>query len=100
MRPIRRTGVFLAVGLLAVFLIVSAGVAFRNTRQLHINSGWVTHTQAVLDALERLMSTIKDAETGQRGFLLTGVSSYLDPYRQALADYPTQVKRIAELTAD
>jgi signal transduction histidine kinase/CheY-like chemotaxis protein len=37
-------------------------------------------------AIEAVLSTMKDAETGQRGYLLTGADGYLDPYRKAIAN--------------
>ncbi|WP_198170496.1 CHASE3 domain-containing protein [Actinoplanes awajinensis] len=36
-----------------------------------------------------MSSSLKDAETGQRGFLITGEQSYLDPYTQAKTDLAT-----------
>ena len=39
-----------------------------------------THTLLVREEIEILLSLIKDAETGQRGFLLTGEAKYLEPY--------------------
>jgi signal transduction histidine kinase/CheY-like chemotaxis protein len=44
-----------------------------------------------------LLSLAQDAETGQRGYLLTGEKSYLDPYRRAMAALPGQLARIDEL---
>ena len=36
------------------------------------------------DAVGKLRTTLIDAETGQRGFLLTGEPRYLEPYHQAV----------------
>ncbi|WP_242504916.1 CHASE3 domain-containing protein [Aliivibrio finisterrensis] len=41
---------------------------------------WVIHTHDVITNSEKLLSSLKDAETGQRGFLLTHNVSYLQPY--------------------
>ena len=46
------------------------------------------------------MSLAKDAETGQRGYLITGETSYLEPYNIALANIDKQVKTLEQLTAD
>ncbi len=46
---------------------------------------WVTHSYQVLDALASLSSAIEGAETGQRGFLLTGDPRYLQPFESAVA---------------
>ena len=40
--------------------------------------------RAVIQHLTQLSSTIKDAETGQRGYILTGKPSYLAPYQDAV----------------
>jgi len=45
----------------------------------------VTHTLEVSEQLQALLSTLQDAETGQRGFLLTGHEDYLVPYTNAKA---------------
>ena len=49
--------------------------------------------------LAGLLSLAQDAETGQRGYLLTGEKSYLEPYRQAAAALSGQLARIDEMTA-
>ena len=46
--------------------------------------------------LERLLSAMKDVETGQRGFLLTGESRYLEPYRTAEAELDGRVAAVEE----
>lgn len=62
--------------------------------------GWVEHTHKILAGLQRFLATAQAAETGQRGFLLTGMPEYLEPYNQALAELNHEVDRIAELTAN
>ena len=58
------------------------------------------HARSVLDANETLLSALKDAETGQRGFLVTGDKQYLEPYQQALALIPGALTRLTALTHD
>ena len=50
--------------------------------------------------LANLLSTMKDAETGQRGFLITGEDEYLAPYQSALASVDDEIKAMRGLTAD
>ena len=66
-----------------VILIIGAGVAFWSTSHLIETSRAVAHTHEELGELEMLMSIMKDAETGQRGYLLTGKESYLEPFTTA-----------------
>lgn len=61
---------------------------------------WVKHTNKVLTRLETTLSVMKDAETGQRGYLLTGDKSYLEPYNQAITDIDKYIQQLQNLTAD
>ena len=81
---------YVAIGLIAavVFFAVTTSMSFWNIRTLSADTRKVSDTHAVLSALENLLSTLKDAETGQRGFLLTGESSYLTPYNKAVSELP------------
>ncbi len=81
-----RASEHLAKGILALFAVVVVGtvtLAWRNTEHLKANDAAVTHSWQVLNAIERLQSTLKDAETGQRGYLLTESPTFLEPYEQA-----------------
>src|SRR6204780_3517259 len=46
------------------------------------------------------MSNVKDAETGQRGYLLTGNETYLEPYLAADASVYNVIKQLRDMTAD
>jgi CHASE3 domain sensor protein len=48
-------------------------------------------------AVTRLWRQLLEAETGQRGFLLTGRDSYLEPYHEALQDIERSLQRLREL---
>ena len=76
-----------AAGVLLLFgaiIVATAAVAWNNIAQLRQNDGWVTHSWQILNAIEQLLSTLKDAETGQRGYLITGDPAYLAPYEEAV----------------
>jgi CheY-like chemotaxis protein/CHASE3 domain sensor protein len=60
----------------------------------------VRHTLEVIQQLEGLLSGLKDAETGQRGFLLTGDEKYLAPYSNATAALPGNLNALRQLMAD
>jgi len=79
-----------------VMLAVAAALSYWSTAQVIANDELVAHTHEVLDNLDLLLSTLKDAETGQRGYLLTDEESYLDPYttaRDGWTDVFTNLKR-------
>src|SRR5579872_4015122 len=85
--------------LLAV-LLISTAITRRRVDVLERNQSWVEHTQQVLLELSTVESLLKDAETGQRGFLYTGEESYLEPYNAAIKLVGAHVDKLAELTAD
>ncbi|WP_187806950.1 CHASE3 domain-containing protein [Aquipseudomonas alcaligenes] len=85
--------------ILLVMLFV-AGISYRNTLNLLETSHWVAHTHEVMAQLSSLLSIMQDAETGQRGYLLTGVDQYLEPYTDALHQESESMNRLRQLTID
>jgi methyl-accepting chemotaxis protein len=75
--------VLVGAGLFAALLVVIAVLTYRNTSQLENDAGWVAHTNEVLDLTGGVLLALVDAETGQRGFLLTGKDEDLEPYNSA-----------------
>lgn len=100
MKSSRDSFVYVCLGLLAVFIVANAAVVYRNTHQLNEDAAWVAHTHEVLDALEKVASTAKDAERGHRGYLLTGDAAYLLPYGDANRSLPQTITHVRELTSD
>lgn len=92
----------IAVGFaLSIALLIGIGaVAYRSLVMLVDTSHSVTHTYAVLESQERLLSLMKDAETGQRGYVITGSDPFLDPYNAAVKDIPAEIGNLRELIAD
>jgi len=90
LRDLRDSTVLLAVGaVILVFLI--------NTwtwRAQESNQAQVVSTLRELRQVDDLFSAVKDAETGERGYLLTGAESYLEPYAQAVNTIPRQLQAI------
>ena len=93
-------GPVIAVALLVVALVADAVLSLHNIREVATSVQWVSHTNEVLSRLEAVLSTLKDAETGQRGYLLTGEPAYLEPYRDAVDRLPRQIADLRQLTLD
>jgi methyl-accepting chemotaxis protein len=87
-------------GLALVILMVIGAVSYTSTAKFMDTAGWVAHTYEVLDNLAGFMAAMKDAETGQRGYVITGEDPYLDPYRNAAAVADQNLKNLRRLTAD
>ena len=61
---------------------------------------WVIHTHEVISSSNAFLSSMSDAETGQRGYLLTGNLTYLEPYHRATIDSPILLDTLLEKTID
>ncbi len=97
-----RTGLWTALGVIAVllFFLLSGAVSFSNVQVLKTDSQKIVQSHEVIAALDILLSTMQDAETGQRGFLLTGNEKYLQPYNDAVSKVNSELSTIATLTQD
>lgn len=98
----RRASALLFAGFAAVILlfVVSGAVAYFNTRTLRDDAAQIAHTHEVLAALDEVASLAKDAETGQRGFVITGEESYLEPYTMAVGQIYGRLSKAEELAQD
>jgi len=61
---------------------------------------WVAHTHKVLETLKSTVAHMTDAETGQRGYLLTGEEPFLEPYTSALTRVEADISQLRKLTQD
>jgi methyl-accepting chemotaxis protein len=87
------------ISILLVLLIVGA-ISYQSIVKLMTAAEWRAHTFQVLIKNDELLSSLKDAETGQRGYLITGEERYLDPYRAALSRIDNNFQELKKLTTD
>jgi PAS domain S-box-containing protein len=83
--------------LLPVLLVVGGFLDYDNLRRVHSDMAMVAHTQEVLGASARLLSAVQEAETGLRGYLLTGQAEFLEPYKEGISRYPADYERLKRL---
>jgi len=85
----------------AFALLLAAGLlALRDQRQAELAGAWVRHTLLVLQQTEAVSAALLRAETGQRGYVLTGDPHYLEPYQRARDEIERDVETLRALTAD
>ena len=89
-------GLWVALGILA---LLSAS-DYWSTRTFLVTSEEVNHAHEVVEQLDHLLAEMTDAETGQRGYLITGSVRYLAPYEQATTRIADTLHAIRVLTAD
>jgi signal transduction histidine kinase len=90
----------LGFAMVFAILVVNAALAYLNVYQLRETYVRVKHTHQVLLALETLLAQVIDAETGQRGYMITHVPSYLEPYQSARQSLNRQFETLEKLTLD
>ncbi len=83
-----------------ILLILSLVASFYSTQRLIANSQLVNHTNEVLLESENIISHLKDAETGQRGYLITLDSDFLNPYNGAYDKANRSYSALKNLTID
>jgi signal transduction histidine kinase len=96
-------GLFLRTAVASALLALTVAAAFAvllmSVAELRGAADRARRTEQVLIAANRLERLILDLETGQRGYLLTGRPSLLEPWRQARAAVPGEAERLAGLVA-
>jgi PAS domain S-box-containing protein len=89
-----QTTEFLSLLLALCVVLLIAVLSYRSWFAFRASSADVEGTQKMIDGTEQLLSLLKDAESGQRGFLLTGEDRYLAPYREALLRIPAALNTL------
>ncbi|MGQ0636816.1 MAG: CHASE3 domain-containing protein [Planctomycetaceae bacterium] len=95
-----RQELIVGLAVLVGVLLLNGWIGYRQARQIRESSIQVERSHEVLETLERVVSTVNDAETGHRGFVIVGDDRYLEPYTAASAERPQTIERLRQLTSD
>ncbi|MEZ9707568.1 hypothetical protein BCT86_14165 [Vibrio breoganii] len=90
----------LLLGTLFFFSIANIGFIYFLESRSENKLQWVIHTNEVMQTSGDLLNAISDAETGQRGYLLTGQSYYLEPYFRSRDEIKSIWGDLKSLTSD
>src|SRR6185369_5634893 len=77
-----------------------AWLSYASLARLSETRAWVDHTFNVLMCIKSVESDLKSAESGQRGYLLTGKDIYLEPYATSNRDVRQNLEQLKQLTPD
>jgi CHASE3 domain sensor protein len=86
----------IAIAAIIAAVLLAAWVNFRAAESARL----VAHSISVRANAERVLGQVRDAETGQRGYLLTGDRRFLEPYEAALAAVPIETDSLRRLVRD
>ncbi len=97
--PLERRSFFWSMVGLGMLVWVSLTGAW-TLRQVTQSDYWVDHTNEVLRTNERVLTGIREAESAERGYIITGDESYLVPFHAAQSDLPESINNLQELVRD
>ncbi|MGC3943541.1 MAG: response regulator [Chryseolinea sp.] len=95
-----RRNLLIGFGASLIILIITSIASYVSISNLLESSQWVNHTHEVIQTLERFRGSVTDAESVQRGFLLTGDKSMLQAYNEARTRAMDGLGTIRSLTSD
>jgi CHASE3 domain sensor protein len=81
-------------------LLLVGAFSYNTIKNLLYSNDWVEHSHQIIEKLEKIVSVMKDAETGQRGFLLTNEKDFLEPYNGSDEKAAALVNQVKWLTRD
>lgn len=94
---VRSTVILLIAGMIALLGIVGTSLWLVSKVQTYFAE--LVEVREVRSAAADLLSTLKDAETGQRGFVITGEENFREPYDNALKSVAERQQAFAEKVA-
>jgi len=83
-----------------IILTAVAVFSFRNSEKFIDTNQWVNHTHEVLYEFDQVLAATVDAETGTRGFIITGDEAFLEPYQSAKNKLRDHLEKVKNLTLD
>ena len=85
------------LGIASLVLIAFAGLSYRQWERYRRVNADIERSREALAAVNGLLATLADAESGVRGFMLTDRTSYLEPYNRALEQLPSDLAALKRL---
>lgn len=95
-----KRNLYVAYGVSLALLIVTAVASYLSIKNLLSSAGWVNHTNEVTKKIDSVLSILQEAESGQRGYLLTNNERFLEPYNGAYQTTIDRINEVKRMTAD
>src|ERR1700743_1445495 len=87
--------------IVSILLVLAVGaLSYKSINQFKDDTGWVEHTQKVINTSNNLLQLMIDAETGMRGYGATGEPVFLDPYNTSVPKIHSDINQLKELIQD
>lgn len=97
---LKTNGIYILLILSTLLAIASAIITYHNTREQEVSMHTVMRRYKSIASSIDLLSLLKDMEAGQRGYIITGDSSFLQPYIEAKKEIPRATDTLNRLVYD
>lgn len=87
-------------GFSLLLLLASSTASYISIKEQINNRTKVDHSRRVIASANKILNDLQNAETGQRGFLLSGKETFLEPYLNSIQTLPKSLKRTQDLVSD
>src|SRR6185312_3563326 len=95
MKSTLKRNLLYGLGLSLILLFISSFASYMSIKNLIQSSEMVRKSNQIIEKLNNVLSVVKDAETGQRGFLLTGQPVFLNPYHEAVGRLDAMINSLS-----
>ena len=96
---ISTTGVIIALTLLVALLVVNTVMTYESMTRLKTDSEKVQRAHSALEAIQSVALIVAEAESTQRGYVVTGDERYVKPFEDALLALPSALEHLGELSS-
>jgi len=95
-----KRNLMVSTGISVLILLISSTASYLSIKSLLDSTEWVSHTQDVIYNLNRGTTVLTEAQTGMRGYLVTGKSDFLDQYDSAEGRANSYFEKVEKMTID
>lgn len=86
--------------MILIILLITGYISFTNMTRLQESAVSVEHATIINTSIEAAISYLKDAETAERGYIITGDERYLEPYNNVLPVISQEISNLRQLISD
>lgn len=95
-----KTKLYGGFGFILMMTTIMAAVSFLSISEMNSSAQWVKHTHKVINVAKTVSAAMVDMETGQRGFMVTGIDEYLEPFHAGKNIIDDSIDEGKTLTSD
>lgn len=92
--------IFILFAMALLIVGVVSGLLYLSFVRLKAEQEWVDHTYSVINEVQNVLSNLKDVQSSQRGYVITGQETYLEPYKAAVPLIDASMKKLAVMLKD